>query len=40
MYIIIIITKYPNIASGASPIWSANRAPERKILLKKGFDNK
>jgi hypothetical protein len=27
--------KYPNIDSGATPIRSADRAPDRKIILRK-----
>jgi hypothetical protein len=27
--------KYPNIDSGATPIRSAGRAPDRKIILRK-----
>jgi hypothetical protein len=27
--------KYPNIDSGATPIGSADRAPNRKIILRK-----
>jgi hypothetical protein len=27
--------KYPNIDSGATPIGSASRAPDRKIILRK-----
>jgi hypothetical protein len=29
--------KYPNIDSGATPIGSAGRAPDRKVILRKNY---